>query len=361
MVMPRVDSTLAPGAPVLALDLGGTHLRTAVVEADGRVRARRHNRTPRDHGADRLLTAATESLRASRDEHLAAGGVAPAAVGISAPGPLNPQTGITIDPPNMGRSFVGLSLGPMVGDAVGLPWALERDTNVAVLAEAAFGAGRGHRDLVYLTVSTGVGGGVISDGRLLTGPDGVAGELGHLTVDVNGPVCGCGGLGHLERLSSGTGIAQSAQDALAAGEDAPELARIAERISPAPLEAIHVSEAAEAGDPVAAGILERARRAFAVAVVSIVDVFNPDRVIVGGGIAMAWGDRLLDPAREAVEATAFRVQAARARIVPAELGDDTGLIGTVRLVALARDLGSSDGHAQTSKPAVARAIARATR
>ena len=93
---------------------------------------------------------------------------------------------------------------------------------------------------------------------------------------------------------------------------------------PAPLEAIHVSEAAEAGDRVAVRILDRAVRAFAAAVVSIVDVFNPDRVIVGGGIAIAWGDRLLDPARAAIEATAFRVQAARARVVPAELGDDTG-------------------------------------
>src|SRR4029453_16742137 len=151
----RVDSSLPSGAPVLALDLGGTHLRTAVVEPSGRVHARRHSRTPRDQGADTLLTAAAQSLEASRDDYLAAGGSSPAAVGISAPGPLNPLTGITIDPPNMGRSFVGLALGPLVGEAVGLPWAIGRDTNVAVLAEAAFGAGRRHRDVVYLTVSTG--------------------------------------------------------------------------------------------------------------------------------------------------------------------------------------------------------------
>jgi glucokinase len=260
----------------------------------------------------------------------------------------------------MGRSFVGLPLGPLVGDALGLPWAIERDTNVAVLAESAFGAGRGHRDLVYLTVSTGIGGGVISGGRLLTGPDGVAGELGHLAVDMDGPVCGCGGRGHLERLASGTGIARSAREALEAGEDAPELRRIANRISPAPLEAVDVSEAAEAGDRVALVILERARAAFAAAVVSIVDVFNPDRVIVGGGIAIAWGDRLLEPARAAVEATAFRVQAARARIVPAELGDDTGLIGTMRLVELAHDQ-VPGGRQDHSSPAVIRTSDRPRR
>jgi len=330
---------------VLALDLGGTHLRTAVVTPDGRIHHRRMTRTPLAAGADAIVATALAELTAARDAWLATGGEAPGAVGIAAPGPLDPRSGTIVDPPNMGDTFRGLALGPRLGDPLGLPFALERDTNVAILGETAFGASRGLDDVVYLTVSTGVGGAVITGGRLLSGPDGVAGELGHLSVDWNGPRCGCGGAGHLERLSSGSGMASSAREALAAGEHAPELARLAAELAPRSLEAVHVDQAAAAGDPVAQAIVSRAIGAFAAAMVSIVDIFDPDRVVVGGGITMAWGDRLLGPARDAVAADAFRLQARRARIVPAALGDDVGLIGTVPLVASALPGGRPVGHA----------------
>lgn len=302
-----------------------------------------------EEGADAVITAAFASLEHSRREHVAGGGATPLALGISAPGPLDAVHGVVVDPPNLGRSFWGQPLGPRLGDMLGLPWAMERDTHVAILAERAFGAGIGLTDLVYLTISTGIGGAIISNGRLMTGPDGVAGELGHLTVDMDGPVCGCGGRGHLERLTSGTGIALSAREALAdpaQAPRAPELARIVAEIAPRPLESRHVSQAADAGDPVAAEIVLDARRAFAASVVSIVDVFNPQRVIVGGGIAMAWGDLLLQPARELVASTAFRVQARRVEIVPAQLGDDVGLIGTVPLVATALAASAPIEHGQ---------------
>ena len=335
MTLPTTPITqpAVPRGPVLALDLGGTHLRTAVVDVDGGLHGRQHARTPLDGGAEAVVTAAIASLQRSRDAFDAIDGAAPVGIGISAPGPLDPSRGILIDPPNLPRDFWDLPLGPRLGTAFGLPWALERDTQVAVLAEWAFGAGRGLTDLVYLTISTGVGGAIVSSGRLITGPDEVAGELGHLTIDMNGLICSCGGRGHLERMASGSGMARSAREAVEAGEDAPQLARIAARIAPAPLDGRHVSEGAEAGDPVAARIVNDARRAFAASVVSIVDVFNPQRVIVGGGITMAWGDTLLQPARDLVAATAFRVQARRAEIVPASLGDDVGLIGALPLVA----------------------------
>ncbi len=274
-------------------------------------------------------------LAAARDEHLAGGGVPPIAVGIAAPGPLVPATGTLIDPPNLQGDWWGFPLAPTIGEALGLPWALGKDTNVNILGERDFGAGDGSDDLVYLTISTGIGGAVISGGRPITGPDGVAGELGHMTIDMNGPICGCGGVGHLEAIASGTGIANAARAALERGDEAPGLAAIAARVAPHALAAIHVSDAAENGDRVAAVILERARRAVAVAVVSIVNVFGPDVIILGGGIALAWGERLLGPAREAVASTAFRIPAQRARVVQAALGDDVGLIGTVPLVASA--------------------------
>ncbi|MFN8619299.1 MAG: ROK family protein [Chloroflexota bacterium] len=325
--------------------MGGTHVRTAVVTPDGRIHQHRRTRTPVAAGGDAIAATALEELRATRDAWLSDGGAAPVAVGISAPGPLDPRTGRIIDPPNLGATFHNLELGPKLADPLGIPFAMERDTNVAVLGERAFGAARGTDDVVYLTVSTGIGGAVVTGGRLLSGPDGVAGELGHLSVDYDGPICGCGGVGHLERLAAGSGMARSAREALDAGAHAPELARIAAAIAPRPLEAVHVDEAAALGDPVACSIVDRAVRAFAAAMVSIVDVFDPDRVVVGGGIALAWGDRLLGPAREAVVGTAFRLQARRVRIVPAELGDDVGLIGTVPLVATALPGWRPVGHA----------------
>jgi len=210
-----------------------------------------------------------------------------------------------------------------------------KDTNVNILGERDFGAGEGSGDLIYLTISTGVGGAALSGGRPVVGPDLVAGELGHMTIDMDGPTCRCGGVGHLEALASGTGIAANALAALESGAEAPELRRIAAAIAPAPITAVHVSDAADLGDPAATVILERARRAVAVTVVSIVNVFGPDVVILGGGITLAWGERLIAPAREAVAESAFRIQAERVRVVPAALGDDVGLIGTVPLVASA--------------------------
>jgi glucokinase len=354
--MLRSDTPVTLPGPVLALDLGGTHLRTALTRPDGTFTARRKRRTPLGQGASATIDAVVEMLDASRAEARASGGEEPIALGISAPGPLNPRTGTMVDPPNMGPTFRDLPLAPRIAEVLDLPWALERDTQVAVLAERWLGAGRSFDDLVYLTVSTGIGGGVISAGQLLGGPDGVAGELGHLTVDLDGPVCGCGARGHLEVMSSGSGIARQAREAVDSGEDAHGLRDIAARIAPEPLEAVHVAEAAEAGDPVATWIIDRARRAFASAVVSIVDVFNPDRVIVGGGIAIAWGERLLGPAREAVQRTSYRIQRERARIVPAALGDDVGLIGAVPLVLMAHpELAvQADRIARSPEPALNR-------
>ena len=211
-------------SPVLALDLGGTHLRTAVVAPDGTIGARDRRKTMIDRGADAVLLDCADSLRAHRRAAPGRRRTASDALGISAPGPLDPRRGVLQDPPNLGPSFWDLPIADRLSSALGVPATLERDTHVAILGEHAFGAGVGLTDLIYITVSTGIGGAVISDRILLRGPDGVAGELGHIAVDMDGPICGCGGRGHLERMTSGSGMARSATDALDAGADAPELA-----------------------------------------------------------------------------------------------------------------------------------------
>ncbi len=303
-------------AAVLALDLGGTQLRTALTLADGSVMARHASRTPRN--ADEILARCVEQLRSSRDEALAEGAPAAAAIGISAPGPLDATSGTLLDPPNMDRSLWDYPLGPRISEALELPFAIGLDVHVAALGEGDYGAAIGLTDYIYLTVSTGVGGAVVSGGRLMLGADGLAGELGHLLVDIDGPPCGCGARGHLEALASGTGIARAAREEGLGEIDARQVAELEER-----------------GDAAAARIMERARRAFAEAVVTMVDVFNPQRIVVGGSIAAGQSDRLLGPAREAVRDHAYRRQAQRVEIVPAALGDDVGLVGGLSLVNLA--------------------------
>jgi glucokinase len=303
--------------PVLALDLGGTQLRTAIALPDGTLVARRTESTPR--AADLMVEAATRALRAALDDATRAGVARPVALGISAPGPLDPAEGVLIDPPNLDRRLWNFPLARSLGDALGVQAVLERDTQVAALAEGEFGAARGIADYVYITVSTGIGGGVVVGNRLMRGPDALAGELGHISVDMDGPPCGCGARGHLEAISSGTGIAWAARER-GLGD----------------LSAAQVAALEDAGDESATQIMEYARRAFADALVAIVDIFNPSRVVVGGGIAIGQGDRLLAPAREAVSSFSFKRQAARVEIVPAQLGDDVGLIGALSLVRLAR-------------------------
>lgn len=300
---------------VAAVDLGGTHLRTAVVTASGVVVGRRHARSTVADGADAVVDQAARQLAESIAKHVAAGGAPPRWLGVSAPGPLDPHLGLLLDPPNLHPSFHDHPLAERMSAATGLACRVDRDTQVAALAEGRFGAARGLADFVYLTVSTGIGGAVMSDGRLLRGERGLAGELGHLTVDIDGPPCGCGARGHLEGIASGTAIGRLATERLGRAMTGAE-----------------VAAAEEAGDRAAAEVMDYARRCFAAALVSIVDVFAPRMVVVGGGVAIGQGDRLLGPARESVAAHAFRDHAAQVRIVPAALGDDVGLLGALPML-----------------------------
>lgn len=317
---------------MLALDLGATRIRAAAVDPRGRLWSRHERDTPTRAGADAVVKACSETLSAALDALPEERRTALVGLGISAPGPLDPQAGVLLEPPNLGPAFRDLPLGDLLRSAHGLPVVMDRDTHVAALAERAFGAARGIADFVYLTVSTGIGGAIVAGGRLFTGPDGLAGELGHLPVESDGPPCGCGGSGHLEAVSSGSGIARAAREAIAAGR-APGLAERARAAGPEGLDARAVAAAELDGDPVAAEIMEHGRRAFAAALVGIVDVLTPRRIVVGGSLARGQGERLLGPARQRVAREAFRRPAAAVTIVAAELGDDVGLVGAVPLLA----------------------------
>lgn len=322
------------GGPVLALDLGGTQIRAAAVAGDGSLLARDARHTPVDEGPEAIVLACRDALQASRTalrEHQPDLESALVGISISSPGPIDPWRGVIVEPPNLGPDFRDVPIAERLEAALGLPAYLDRDTQVAALGEGVFGAARGISDYLYVTVSSGVGGAIVSEGRLFSGPDGTAGELGHAPVDFHGPPCGCGGVGHLESFASGVALARAARTAVQSGES-PELADVARRIGLENLDARHVAEAEEAGSATARRIMEEARRAFAAACVGWVDVFDPDLIVVGGSIARGQGERLLGPARETVAREAFRTPARRVRIVPAELGDDVGLIGGLVLV-----------------------------
>lgn len=329
----REEPRTAAG-PVLALDLGATQIRAASVDEDGTVRARVARLTPVPDGPAAIVEASREALVESRStlareatelEARLAG------IAVSAPGPIDPWRGVIVEPPNLGPDFRDVPIAERLEEALRLPAYLDRDTRVAAMAEGRFGAARGATDYLYVTVSTGVGGAIVSDGRQLMGLDGMAGELGHFPVDFHGPPCGCGAPGHLEAFSSGVAIARAAREKIESG-DSPELAEFAERLGATELDARRVAEAEDAGSAAAHEIMEEARRAFAAACIGWVDVFNPEVIVVGGGIAKGQGERLLGPAREAVAEYAFRTPARRVRIVPAELGDDVGLVGGFVLV-----------------------------
>ncbi|MFL5749760.1 MAG: ROK family protein [Chloroflexota bacterium] len=325
-----MDNVSERRAAALALDLGASRIRAGVVDGTGRVVSRAQARTPVEAGPQGVLATSISMLRRVRDEATPAVREEIVGVGIAAPGPLDVVAGSLVEPPNMPRSFRGAALAAPISAALSLPAVLERDTHVAALAEWSFGAARGLNDFLYITVSTGIGGAIVAGGRLIAGPDGVAGELGHLLVEIDGPPCGCGARGHLEAIASGSGIARAATAAIAAGS-APGLAVIAASRGRG-LDARDVAESEEDGDEAAAKIMERARRAFAESCVSLVDILNPERLVVGGSLARNQGERWLQPARDHVAAVAFRVPRARVAIVSADLGDDVGLVGALPLL-----------------------------
>ena len=254
-----------------------------------------------------------------------------AAVGIGCGGPLDPFRGIIESPLHL-PGWHDVPLVGIVEDALGSPAVVDNDATAAALGEYWFGAGRRRRvrHLVYLTVSTGVGGGLILDGRVYRGAAGNAGELGHLTIDRHGRPCACGRRGCLEAYASGTNIARRAREALAGGE-ASSL-RAIEAVT-----ARDVSAAAAAGDALAARIWNETTEILGTAVATILDVFNPELVVLGGGVTRA-GAQLLDPVRAIALAGALAPARRSADVVLAERGDELGVVAAAA-VAFERLLG----------------------
>ena len=315
--------------PILAVDLGGTQIRAALITPDRSVHCRRAVPTRDEEGVEAVLGRLADVASDVRDEAAASGLPPPIGIGISAPGPLDPWSGTVLTSPNL-AGWTNVRIGPRIASALGLPAFLERDTNVAVMGEWRYGAAKEALNAFYITVSTGIGGGIIIDGRPLVGTDGTAGEVGHLVVEIDGPVCGCGGIGHVEAIASGTALAREGKDLLERRRDpAAPLARLA--ADGAEVDAELVAKAALAGDQDCVAILERAWVAIGAMCASLVNLLDPQVIVIGGSIA-EHHPRLFDVARDELTRRAFPILLDRVRIVPAALGGDVSLIGGLPIV-----------------------------
>jgi glucokinase len=303
---------------VLALDVGGTKLAAGVVAGDGRILSELATPSRAEEGPAGMIPRHLALGRAAVD----AAGLdwsALRAVGIACGGPLDPEEGIIQSPLSL-PGWDDVPLVSIVSRELGLPAAVDNDATAGAIAEWWYGAGRSRaaRNLVYLTISTGVGGGLILDGNVYRGAAGNAGELGHLTIDYLGRQCACGRRGCLEAYVSGTNIAARAREALERGEGS-SLAGLPS------VRAEDVAAAAAAGDPLGCRIWDETTQMLGSAVANILDAFNPDLVVLGGGVTRA-GDQLLRPVRESGLRQAMPPAARSADVVLAELGDRLGVV-----------------------------------
>jgi glucokinase len=321
-----------PG-PVLALDIGGTKLAAAVVTAAGSAHGLVVEPTRREDGwrvvTRRLFDMGRRAVERAGVSAVGAVGAVSAvgavgavgairAVGIASGGPLDAAAGLLLCPIHL-PGWTQVPIGPLAADAFGVPFALQNDATAGAIAEYRFGAGRGTATMVYLTVSTGVGGGAIINGSLHRGAAGNGGEFGHLTVHRGGRLCGCGRHGCVEAYASGTSIAQRAREALAGGASSTLAALPA-------VTAADVSAAAAAGDPLAQAVWAETVDLLGAAVTDLVNVLEPELVVLGGGVSNS-GAMLVDPVGEVVAREAMAPAARAVRVVRAQLGDLVGVLG----------------------------------
>jgi len=317
---PAPSSTTAPCA--LAVDLGGTNLTCGLVDRQGRVLERLHRPSLADRSADEIAANLGDAL----GQVLAVSGVdaaSPIGIGIGAPGIVYPDLGVIHRAGNF-PAIQDLPLARIVGERLGLPVRLHHDVDMAVLAERRLGAGRGKRHIACITVGTGIGMGLILNGRLYSGSHAGAGNLGHLVLEADADPAAWGTRGYLEDRASGPAVRAAAMEAVRDGS--PTSLRDRCGGDPERLDARMVFEAAREGDPSSTRIVARVAHLLGVAIANLVNLLEPEVVIVGGGVAQA-GDALFRPLTETARAYVCPFLRDSLHIVPAQLGEEAGLIG----------------------------------
>jgi glucokinase len=306
------------GGEAIGLDIGGTKINAFRVARDGSILARSNAPTPAED-EEATLGSMIELADGLRAENVVA-------VGVGAAGLVDSSQGMLRFAPNL--AWRNLPIAARMREALGLPVLVENDASMAAFGEYRFGAGRGYRHLLLVAVGTGIGGGIVADGRLFRGAHGFASEIGHIIVEPGGPLCGCGNRGCWEQVAAGRAIDRMGR------QEARDRDSILRRLAggdPDQVTGRLVTEAAKQGDDAARRILSEAGRRLGEGIAGLVNVLDPQIVVVGGGAIVA-GDLLLDPARasfqEAVEGPDYRPTVP---LVPAELGNDAGAVGAAAL------------------------------
>lgn len=309
----------------IGVDVGGTNVRLALVDQNGAVRHPSRFPLPERGGVEPVLEAlalAIETVKGRAEGN----GDQIAALGVGVAGLTDVREGMVLEAVNLGWREVPFR--SLLEDRLKLPVLLENDSNASAFAEVWIGAGRGCRSLIGLTLGTGVGGGLVFDGELWRGTSGLAGEIGHMVVEPDGESCNCGGRGCLEAYASATAVVRRARKTILDGKVQGSLSRFMG--THGYLTAKDIADAATRGDPLAQVILAGAGRYLGIACTSLINIFNPEVIVVGGGMAQA-GEHILGPARAEVKERALRPLAESTKIVLSPLGELAGAIGAAGL------------------------------
>ena len=302
---------------VIGVDLGGTNLRTAIVNSDGVILDKRKEATQAVDGWMKVVARLIDNIKRQLEIGAQMGSKV-FAVGVGAPGVILVDKGVVVKSPNF-PDWNNLPLKAELEKALSLPVFIENDANAAALGEKWRGAGQNIGSMIHLTLGTGVGGGIILDNKIWHGADGMAGEIGHMTLIPDGRQCGCGNTGCLEMYASARGIVQSFREELE-----KQKLHTAEALKEVTSEKVY--QAAREGDAVARRVMKDMGRMLGIGIASLINIFNPERVVIGGGVKDAW-PLFIGATHEEIMKRAFQVPAERTEIVPSSLGDDAGMVG----------------------------------
>lgn len=308
---------------IFAADLGGTHLRAAIVDRHGEIRSHYKQNTPQVADAEAIVDAIVAAVRECQKQLESEDVIS--AVSLVVPGTVNVEAGAVVTAPNL-PCLDGFNLSAALVERLGVPAILENDANAAAVGEMWQGAAVGCNAIICLTLGTGVGGGIILDGKLWRGVDGAAAEIGHMCVDPFGGVaCTCGSRGCLEVFASATAIVRMTREASPRYPDSVLQGK-------PDLTAEMIFSAGKQGDELALEIFRRMGVYLGIGLANLINILNPEMIVIGGGVVNAW-ELFEKHMHQQVEERAFPLLAARVRIVRAKCGDDAGLLGAARLAS----------------------------
>lgn len=319
-------NSLEKGDHIIGMDIGGTKMMALVLDHNfkpvGRCKKKSKSNKREEPAEARIARIIREAMKDANVDSIKG-------IGIGSPGPLDPKTGVIIDTPNLG--WKDFPLGKKLSDEFGVPTAVDNDVNMGTYGEWHFGEVKDCNDVIGIFPGTGIGGGIIINGKLLHGFSGAAGEIGHMTLQEDGPYCGCGKRGCLEALASRVAIAAQIA-AAAAREDAPYILQNC-GTDLANLRSSVIAAAIKNGEKMVEGIVRKAAFHVGIAVANLINILSPEAVVLGGGLVEAMEDLYLEEVRRAVKSHAMPFLRKNVRIVPARLGDDAVALGAGRLIS----------------------------